>query len=120
LQTVQIGECRRSQGPTRHQIELFDLRANVAPGDLVVYFVRTLTPDKTGCAVHPDGRPGAVIAARQATEWTLAREIGHVLGLIDQTDTNRPITCCRPGCRRAGSPISRAPPATVRSIWFRA
>lgn len=89
FQTVHIGECRRSQGPTTHQMELFDLRANAAPGELVVYFVRTLTPDKTGCAVHPNGRPGAVIAARQATEWTLAHEIGHVLGLIDQNASNR-------------------------------
>lgn len=91
LQTLHIGECKRTEGPTAHQVELFNLRGNAGPRDIVVYFVRGLVPDKTGCATHPPERPGAVIAARQASEWTLAHEIGHVLGLdhILVDDTNR-------------------------------
>ena len=33
-----------------------------------------------GCATHPSGRDGATIAAI-ASRWTLAHEIGHVMGL---------------------------------------
>jgi len=90
LQNPFIGECKRSEGPTADQTELFNLRENIGDRELVVYFVRDTAPSQNGCAVHPPDRPGATIT-RSATEWTLAHEIGHVLGLdhIGFTDPNR-------------------------------
>lgn len=82
FQGIVVNECKRSQGPTADQMELFKLRGNAGPRDIVVFFVRTIVGrDCVGCATHPPDQPGAVIAARQASEWTLAHEIGHVLGI---------------------------------------
>ena len=81
LQLLPIGECKRSQAPTAEQIELFDKRGTIGSSEIVVYFVRELAGAANGCATHPPGKPGAVIAAKHATEWTFAHEIGHVLGL---------------------------------------
>jgi hypothetical protein len=54
----------------------------------MIYFLRTLVPAQAGCAAHPPDRPGAIVATSLATEWTLAHEIGHVLGLehVDAVD----------------------------------
>jgi hypothetical protein len=67
--------------PTDDQIALFSFRDNAEPDDLVIYFVRTLVPSQAGCAVHPPEKPGAIVSASLGTEWALAHEIGHVLGL---------------------------------------
>ena len=58
---------------------------------MVVYFVRSTVPPFNGCASHPAGRPGAVVA-RGATIWTLAHEVGHTLGLFHIDDNNRLMT----------------------------
>jgi hypothetical protein len=84
--TLVVGD--RSDGPTADQSDLFNFRAGADPRDIVVYFVRTLVPACTGCATHPPGKPGVVVSASMATEWTLAHEIGHVLGLDHVTDQN--------------------------------
>jgi hypothetical protein len=93
LQQPYIDCCSRKDGPTAQQIELFSLRDNIGPGELVVYFVRETSPSKNGCAVHPPDQPGAIVA-RTAEEWTLAHEIGHVLGLnhLPARDNNRLMT----------------------------
>ena len=57
---------------------------------MTVYFVLATNPPTNGCAAHPDGRPGAVVT-RGATRWTLAHEVGHVLGLTHVED-NRLMT----------------------------
>jgi hypothetical protein len=80
LQTLWIGQCRREDGTTDDQVQLFSMRGDIGPRDIVVYFVRNLAPDKNGCATHPVDKPGAALA-KGANEWTLAHEIGHVLGL---------------------------------------
>ena len=53
----------------------------------MVYFVRSTVPPFNGCAAHPAGQPGAVVV-QGATQWTLAHEVGHVLGLphVDNND----------------------------------
>ena len=57
----------------------------------MLYFVRSTLPPYNGCAAHPDGRPGAIIAS-YATEWTLAHEVGHVLGLYHVASARRLMT----------------------------
>jgi hypothetical protein len=85
--TLMVGD--REDGPSADQADLFNLRGDAGERDIVVYFVRTLVPAAAGCAIHPPGKPGVVISSSMASEWTLAHQIGHVLGLehVDATDS---------------------------------
>ena len=104
---VDVGECT-SGSTTTEQDQLFSNRNDVGPDDVVAYFVRSTVPPFNGCATHPSGRPGAVVASG-ASEWTLAHEIGHVLGLNHVTDTNRLMT------RGGTANITNPPPDLVAS-----
>jgi Matrixin len=66
--------------------ELYEQRNGVLPGEVVIYFVRSIIPFVKGCARHPRGKPGVILAS-SAGPWTLAHELGHVLGLrhVDNT-----------------------------------
>jgi hypothetical protein len=90
LNTVDVGRCVRGE-TTQEQRDLFANRNNVSTNDVTVYFVLATNPPTNGCAAHPDGRPGAVVT-RGATRWTLAHEVGHVLGLTHVDDNNRLMT----------------------------
>jgi Repeat of unknown function (DUF5648)/Metallo-peptidase family M12B Reprolysin-like len=97
LVDVEIGSCIRGS-TTAEQNQLFANRDNVAANDVTVYFVRTTVPAANGCAAHPNGQPGAVVA-QGASQWTLGHEVGHVLGLthIPGEHTGCPPTtplCC--------------------------
>lgn len=87
---IDVGGCT-SGSTTSEQDQLFSNRNNVGPDDVVVYFVRSTVPPFNGCAAHPSGRPGAVVASI-ASQWTLAHEVGHVMGLNHVTDNNRLMT----------------------------
>ena len=71
------------------QQELFSNRNRVGPNEIVAYFVRTASTvvngEVNGCAAHPAGQPSVVVAL-VASEWTLAHEVGHVLGLRHADD----------------------------------
>jgi hypothetical protein len=88
LNDCDVGQCIKGS-VTAEQTQLFSNRNNVGTNELVVYFVRSTVPAYNGCAAHPTGRPGAIVVST-ASQWTLAHEIGHVLGLSHcDTTTNR-------------------------------
>lgn len=86
LNICDVGECNMGT-TTPEQDTLFGNRNNVGANHVVAYFVQALNPPAFGCAAHPAGQPGAVVA-QTATRWTLAHEVGHVLGLghVDNND----------------------------------
>lgn len=90
LNDVDVGQCLLGQ-TTAEQDELFANRDDAGANDVVVYFVRSTVPPFNGCASHPDGQPGAVVA-QGATQWTLAHEVGHVLDLRHVNDNDRLMT----------------------------
>jgi hypothetical protein len=90
LNDVDVEHCNPGQ-TTGEQRELFSYRQGAGPDDVVIYFVRSTMPPFNGCAVHPPGQPGAVVV-QDATQWTLAHEIGHVLGLPHVGDNDRLMT----------------------------
>ncbi len=105
LNDCNVGTCMMGQ-TSPDQNQLFANRHNVGPNDMVVYFVRTTVPPSNGCAAHPAGWPGAVVA-QGATQWTLAHEIGHVLGLSHVNDNDRLMT------GNGTSNITKTPPDLV-------
>lgn len=76
---VPVSRCELRE-TTDAQRRLFAHRAPAGDRDVVAYFIRSTVPPSSGCAAHPVGSPG-VLLTRQASLWTLAHEIGHVLGL---------------------------------------
>ena len=91
LNDLDVGSCPLGTNTTAEQTTLFGNRNNAGPNDIVVYFVRSTVPPSNGCATHPAGRPGAVVA-QGATRWTLGHEVGHVLTLRHVNDNNRLMT----------------------------
>jgi hypothetical protein len=75
-----VKPCNLGQTPTADQKKLFANRNNAGSIDVVIYLVRQTIPPLNGCAAFPAGMPGAVVT-RSASRWTLAHEVGHVLGL---------------------------------------
>lgn len=90
LNDIDAGKCILGV-TTDEQKDLFGHRNNVGNNEIVAYFVRSTNPPYAGCAAHPAGRPGCIVA-KGATKWTLAHEIGHVLGLFHVNDNNRLMT----------------------------
>ena len=95
LLDLDAGTCQMGS-TTAEQDELFAIRGTAGANDVVVYFVRSVTTTgpnggaQNGCAAHPAGQPGAAIAQIESP-WTLAHEVGHVLGLSHisgEKDTN--------------------------------
>jgi len=96
LDVVDVGTC--SGTPTAEQSSLFGNRNNAFASDVVIYFVLATNPAFNGCATHPSDKPGAVVA-QIASQWTMAHEIGHVLGLSHITGENAP-SCTTPDFTR--------------------
>ncbi|MFC8897105.1 hypothetical protein, partial [Streptomyces cinereoruber] len=90
LKDVDVGQCTVGR-TTSEQEGLFAHRSGADGTDVVVYFVRSTVPPLNGCAAHPPGLP-SVVVAQGATAWTLAHEVGHVLGLRHVDDNDRLMT----------------------------
>lgn len=90
LNDLDVGACTMGS-VTTEQTQLYANRNGVSANDVVAYFVRSTQPPFNGCAAFPAGRPSAAIASG-ASQWTLAHEIGHVLGLSHVNDNNRLMT----------------------------
>jgi hypothetical protein len=85
---VEVGSCM-SSALTTEQTQLFANRNHATVTHIVIYFVRNTNPTFNGCAAFPANRPGAIIA-HIASQWSLAHEVGHVLGLIHVDDPPPP------------------------------
>lgn len=85
-----IGKCRSGE-VTADQRALFQHRDGAQQGDIVVYIVRAVIPPMNGCAASPTDLPGAIVASR-ASPFTLAHEVGHVLGLAHVGDSRNLMT----------------------------
>lgn len=91
LDTVTVGSCKSGQSLTIDQKKLFANRTHVRENETAVYFVGRIRPAMNGCAVHPRNIPGAVVRSK-ASKWTLAHEVGHVLGLYHDGSLDRLMT----------------------------
>lgn len=89
-------------------VSLYTHRNNVRTNEIVVYFVRRTVPGLNGICDHPPGRPGVVVTAR-ASRWTLAHEVGHVLGLSHVSNNDRLMT------DGGTDNITNPPPDLIRS-----
>jgi hypothetical protein len=107
LEDLEVGECRVGL-VTQEQQLLFANRGGADANDICVYFVRSTVPPLNGCAAHPAGRPSAVVV-RNASEWTLGHEVGHVLGLPHVNSKDRLMT------GQGTSNITNPPPDLVAS-----
>jgi hypothetical protein len=107
-----VTDCPQGTTSTE-QNDLFNNRNNVGNNEIVVYFVRSTNPPYNGCGNHPAGRPSAIVV-RNASRWTLAHEVGHVLGL-DHVDSSGSCLFDRlmTGCGTGG--ITNPPPDLIQS-----
>jgi len=82
--------CFMGQSPTNEESQLYSLERDHAPSDIVVYYLRSTNLGVRGCAACPITQPGSVVTDG-ATQFTMAHEIGHVLGLahVASTTANR-------------------------------
>jgi Metallo-peptidase family M12 len=100
LLDVDVGRCTRGQTMTTEQMQLFQNRNNVGNDEITAYFVRSVLDNRgrtlNGCASSPANQPSVVIA-QTGTRWTLAHEVGHVLGLNHITGES---VNCPPGMPR--------------------
>ena len=91
LQDLNVGTCVLGS-TTTDQTTLFANRNNAGSSDIVVYLVSSLiggAGNFVGCASHPASEPGCAIVEVDTARWLTSHEVGHVLGLLHVSDTDR-------------------------------
>lgn len=74
------------------QGQLYRHRDGIPDFEIAAYFVRSTIPANNGCASFTNTRRPACVVTNTASDWTLAHEIGHVLGLNHVNDSDRLMT----------------------------
>ena len=115
--TVNVGGCTGGKH-TSAQAALFANVNGVMRGDVVAYFVTATTPTAlNGCATFPQGFPGCVVTSI-ASDFTLAHEIGHVMGLnhlAGEVCSATPPTALMTGCG-TGSIVTANPTLSAAEV----
>ena len=89
---VDIGRCFLGE-VTDEQHRLFTtVRNGVGPNDVCAYWVRSIGYPTIGCAAHPRALP-SLIMTRYGSQWVLAHEVGHVLGLLHVGSSDNLMFC---------------------------
>lgn len=119
---VAIGQCEAFDGgmmilekPTADQEALFSNRLQVPVGDMVAFFVSNTIPPKGGCAASPIDKP-SLIVTRASDEFTLAHEVGHVLGL-KHAPADQPNRLMHPGGTPGGADLTPEEVETMKSSF---
>jgi hypothetical protein len=114
LLDINVGPCQTPQSLTAEQKALYANRNFAGTSsfpEIVVYLVRTIikSPQQVGFTTIGCAAPSGgfnVVVAQTADQWTLAHEVGHLLGLLHVSGEN---TNCPPG-----NPQCCSTPATTR------
>ena len=109
--------CFLNQAPTAEEDALFDVSRRRFPSDIIAYYLRSTSLGVRGCAAFPAGRPGVVVCD-SATRYTLAHELGHVLGLFHVTDQTNLMNNGTAGITTHPPVLSTTQRATVRASQF--
>jgi len=91
LSDLNVGSCLLGS-TTTDQNTLFQQRNNAGANDIVVYLCNSLiggAGNFVGCASHPASQPGCAIVEVDAARWLTSHEVGHVLGLLHVSNTDR-------------------------------
>lgn len=86
LNTVNVGTCTMGGAIPAQLQQLYNL-ATPPANELAVFFLQATNPPLNGCAMHPPNQPGCVVT-QIASRWTLAHEVGHVLGLAHTANSD--------------------------------
>ena len=90
LNAIDVGNCDAT--PSDDQVQLSQFRDGVGANETVIYFCESVKASdgiKGGCASHPQGVPMVVISSRSSFIYTMAHEVGHLLGLGHCNDRYR-------------------------------
>ena len=97
---------------TTDQQRLSQLR-HQDPQVVTVFTTQTMSPPDFGCAAHAPEAPMAVVAST-ATIWTVAHELGHLLGLGHVTTPDS--LMLRSTKKLSASPLPGLSPAEIATV----